>query len=472
MSTGTEAVAVETRPATGAVAVHPGAGPALAPNQPVAQRALSLQRVMPLLLPAALFVAALALYLPRIEVPPKYIYDEVYHAYTAEQYVVGNPDAYVWYTTPHQKGVAYAWDHPPLGKLLISLGIRAFGNNSFGWRVMSALFGAIGIVATYVLALTLTRRRAVAALTSGLLLMDGLYFVQSRTGMTDIFTAVFMLCGFIALYFYLVAPPDRIRWPLLATGLFMGLGVATKWNAGYPAAIVVLVGLWKIYRAWDAAQTRHNSRTRLSLQQQALWVPVALIAVPAAVYILSYIPFFLVGHSLGQWFELQQQMFYYHTHLTATHPYASRWWSWPLDVRPVWYSVTYTGNMVANTYAQANPLLYWGFLPAVALLMVRWWREKTRLLVFVVGFFGQWLPWMLVSRITFIYHFLPAVPFGCLAVAMAVEQGWQRGRWLRASAVGYCVVVVAAFVFFYPIYSSVLLSHHQLDMRMWFPSWR
>src|SRR4051812_8359908 len=53
-----------------------------------------------IIVPAILFIAALALFLPRLSVPDQYIYDEVYHAYTAGQYAAGNTDAYVWYTEP------------------------------------------------------------------------------------------------------------------------------------------------------------------------------------------------------------------------------------------------------------------------------------------------------------------------------------------------------------------------------------
>jgi dolichyl-phosphate-mannose--protein O-mannosyl transferase len=34
--------------------------------------------------------------------------------------------------------------HPPLGKLLIAVGIHLFGNAEFGWRIVPALFGLLG----------------------------------------------------------------------------------------------------------------------------------------------------------------------------------------------------------------------------------------------------------------------------------------------------------------------------------------
>ncbi len=50
--------------------------------------------------------------------------------------------------------------------------------------------------------------------------------------------------------------------------------------------------------------------------------------------------------------------------------------------------------------------------------------------------FGQWLPWMLVPRSAFLYHFLPAVPFGCLAVAVLLVELWKRGRAGRVIVLG------------------------------------
>src|SRR5262245_11460558 len=49
-------------------------------------------------LPFLLVVGALLLYLPRLEVPGRYIYDEAYHAFTAGEYLAGNPDAFLWST--------------------------------------------------------------------------------------------------------------------------------------------------------------------------------------------------------------------------------------------------------------------------------------------------------------------------------------------------------------------------------------
>ena len=52
------------------------------------------------LLPFLLVGGALLLYLPRLEVPARYIYDEAYHAFTAGAYRAGLPRIRVPYLVP------------------------------------------------------------------------------------------------------------------------------------------------------------------------------------------------------------------------------------------------------------------------------------------------------------------------------------------------------------------------------------
>ena len=407
------------------------------------------------LLPGILFVAAVAVLAPRLAVPDEYVFDEVYHAYTAGQYAAGNHDAYVWNTQAPLDGVGYMWNHPPAGILLMTAGIMICGDNPLGWRIASAIFGAMGIVLAYLLALAITRRRSVAVVAALLLLVDGLYVVQSRVGMLDIYGTVFMLGAFYALYGYLTSPPERARGHVLRLGLFLGLAIATKWNAAYPAFFIGLIVFGRGVRA------------------HLLWVTAGLVVLPALVYLAAYGPFFLTGHDLGQFVEIQRQIFRYHTQLHATHAYESRWWEWPLTLRPVWYYSNRSNGAVANIYANGNTLLYVTFVPAVVWLASRWTRRRDpAAIVLVIGFFGQWLPWALVPRIAFAYHFLPAVPFGCLAVAFALIELFDKGRAGRAIAVGYAALAIGFFIYFYPIYTAVPLTPPAFEHRMWLPSWR
>ena len=198
-------------------------------------------------IPLALIVLALALSLPRLTTPAVYVFDELYYAYTAGKYVAGD-EAYST-EIPPREDPAIEWTHPPLAKLLIAGGILLAGDNPLGWRIASVLFGVAGVVVAYLLALSLTGSRVTSGLAAGLLLMDGLYLVESRTGMSNLFVLVFANGALLAFYRVLTVSPERVGPPLLATGLFIGLGIATKWSGIALAGLIGLVVCWRTYPA-------------------------------------------------------------------------------------------------------------------------------------------------------------------------------------------------------------------------------
>lgn len=302
-------------------------------------------------------------------------------------------------------------------------------------------------------------------------------FAYSRIGVVDIFLTFLTTTSLLAFVWYLKSPAGRIALPLLVTGLFLGLSIATKWSAAYGAAFIGLVVVGRFIQLVRSARRGDASdHTRNGVRQHLIWGPIALLVIPAGVYVLSYLPFFLAGGGLTDLIALQRQMLGFHTSLPGDPPDASRWWTWPLDIRSVWFgSRSYGDGRIASTYAVGNPFIFWAFLPAVLWTSIRWRRSgnEVALIVLLIGFFGQWLPWILVERTTYLYHFLPIVPIGCIAVATMMDHIIRTCQdWRRTLAIEYLVLIVVAFIFFYPIYSYYPLSEFQQDLRLWFPSWR
>lgn len=409
-------------------------------------------------------VLALIFYAWRLNVPSGYVFDEVYHAFTAGEIVKGNADAWVWYTQP-PPNVAYEWTHPAMSKVLIQIGIRLFGNDAVGWRAMSALFGALGIGLIYAMG-RIMFNRWVGLIAAALLVLDGLWYVQSRVAMNDVFLATFIMAAYLSLFMYLREPADRTRNYLWITGAMLGCAFATKWSAGYS---VVLIGLIVLVREGRLLLT---GRMRTPLWRTVVTLGGAFVIVPAAIYLLAYTQFFTMGHTWSEWRELQRQMWEYHSNLKATHAWASRWWTWPLMIVPVWYYVEYLqgGARTATIYALGNPLIVWAYLPAIAFAGYAWYRgrfQSMALAVVLAGFLGQWLPWMLSPRISFFYHMLPCVPFGCLAIAY----GLSRIREPRVVVLGYLVPVLLVFVYFFPLYSAWPISRDYLEQHYWISRW-
>ena len=166
-------------------------------------------------------------------------------------------------------------------------------------------------------------------------------------------------------------------------------------------------------------------------------------------------------------------MFRYHRNLGVVHADSSSWWQWPLTLEPVRYFVAHRRGEAMLILGNGNPALYLPMVLAVAWVGVDWWgRRPAALWILMIGFFGQWLPWALSPRGTFVYHFLPAVPFGCIALAVLVAAGWNRGGAWRWGAVTYVVAAAALFLWFYPLNTAAILTDTQVAQRLWLPSWR
>lgn len=407
---------------------------------------------------------ALALFLPRLATPSEYVFDELYYAHTAGLYAAGDPGTYDSSVLPRDEP-AIEWTHPPLAKLAIAGGILALGNEPLGWRITSALAGAAGVAVAYLLGRDLTGSPAVGGVAAGLLLFDGLWFVESRLGMPNVFYAMLANAALLAFARALAAPAPGLR-PLLATGVLLGLALATKWSA---AALIGFVGLaicWRAAGLWRAGRRAEG----IALARTAA---LALVAVPAVVYVASWLHFVLVGNGWADIVALHRAMLAYHAGIGAPHPDSSPWWTWPLAAKPVWYYAAPSGAAGTFVIANGNPLLYWPMVPAVAWIAIDWWgRQPRALVVLAVGFAGQWLPWALSPRGTFLYHFLPVVPLGCVALAVVLAGLWRRPGWGRGVAAGYGIAVVAAFAFFYPVLAAAPITPEQLDLRLWFGSWR
>ena len=258
----------------------PGAGP-LRPGR------------LDLLAATSLGLLALSLLAYRLGAPGRYVFDEVYHARTAADRAAGASGTFSSRTVSPVTGMRHTWNHPPAGLLPISAGVALLGDGPLGWRLPGALFGAAGVALCYMLALLLSGSRPAALLGSLFLLGSGLYYVQSRVAMLDVFLLVWTSAALLALHAYLRAPAHRARGPLLILGACLGLAVSTKWSAA-SAALAALVVLWRWRRLHVRGRGwRLKAHEREGLRRHAVWAPVALLLLPAGLYLACYAQYFL-----------------------------------------------------------------------------------------------------------------------------------------------------------------------------------
>lgn len=414
-------------------------------------------------------LAALALLLStqRLATPPRYVFDELYYVYTAQHYVDGR-EGYDTSTLPRDDP-ALEWTHPPLAKLIIAGGILIAGDNPIGWRLASVLFGVAGVCLTCLLGVELSGQLAVGGGAAGLLLLDSLYLVESRTGMSNLIYAVFTLAALAACYRALTLALAQARGYALLSGMFLGLALATKWSA---VALWGFVGVALLWRGWQLRSAPEATFLPVAREWGAPLV-LAMLVVPAVIYAASWLHFFVTGHNVPDLFTLHQEMFQYHRNLGVVHADSSVWWEWPLTLQPVRYFLARRPGEAMIILGNGNLALYLPMALAVVWVAVGWWRGRhAAVWVLTIGFFGQWLPWALSPRGTFVYHFLPAVPFGCIALAVVVAAGWRRGGTWRWGTVAYVGTVAALFLWFYPLSTAAILTNEQVAQRLWLPAWR
>jgi len=385
----------------------------------------------------------------RLDYPKGYYFDEVYNAFTTVEMTKGERIAFEWFHQSPVEGTAYGWTHPPLAKMLAGVGVLIWGANEFGWRIVNAIIGVRIIYLVYRLGVELLGNRKYALLAALFASLDGLLLVQSRINMNDIVATFFVLSAFAAFVAYQKA---QTKFNLLRLGLNLGLLVAAKWTGLYA---IMVFGTWIGF----ANVTNFKAWPR---------IVAALLVVPAVIYILSYSQYFVLGGSWSNFVELQKQMWWYNTNLTATHTYQSAWWSWPLNLRPVWYFVDYSiPDQIANIYAMGNPILWWLAIPASLYVMYQAFVTKSwKLWVIVCGLLAFWLPWARAPRIMFIYHYLPTIPFLCIALAFSLS---KLPRWATLTT---GILVVGSFVYFLPHWLGIHVPTTWANQYFWTASWK
>lgn len=378
----------------------------------------------------------------RLDYPNNYAFDEVYHAFTAKEYLKSSKEAWEWWTKP-PPNVAYEWTHPPLAKEIMTASMFiVHSQDGWAWRLPGALLGVLSVYLVYLLGLTLLKNQWAALIASFAFSIDGLNFVQSRVGMNDIYMVTFML---LSLLFF-------IKRKFFLSALFSGLAISCKWTAIYLFGIYIIIFIYFIFTLrTDSLLDRVKLITKSSI------IIAYFIIIPTLIYLLSYLPFFLLSHNINQFIQLQQQMWWYHTGLKATHGYSSPWWSWPLNIYPVWYFVEYQKNTLSNIFTFGNTAVFW--VGSITLLLTLFETIKKRslnLALIILGFFIFWLPWALSPRIMFLYHFSPSVPFLTLALGHQLSLDLSD-KHKRRLVVALLVLMSVNFALFYPILTGVPL---------------
>ena len=406
------------------------------------------------------------------------------------------------------------WEHPPLGKLLMAIGIGTFGDDPFGWRFMSTVFGALTLGGMYFWGLSLFRDRRSALWVALITLANFFLYVQARIGMLDTFMVAFMVWG-LAL---MTASWDdrislqRLRLYWMGAGACFGFAVASKWSAvvawGLCIGWIALVKLLQVFGVQGSTSGKKKSKAAKAATEAAvggidpeddwysptLWrgvsVPYFIVVwflIPALLYLLTFVPLLFSSkvppYVWTDVFKFQKNMYDGQLRVVTDHPYMSKWLSWPFGSRPIWYVFEKepSSSDVRGVFLVGNPIMMWlGLIAAFGAIIAGIQNRSRQAWIIGTGWGGLYFCWAVIPRkVHFYYYYYPAA----MVLSLALAWMWtrferqaspeDRGLFKNRSAWrwAFLLICTALFAYFWPVLGGGKIAPDEFRKWMWFQSW-
>ena len=417
-----------------------------------------------------------------------FVFDEFYYAKFANNYLTNTQ---------------FFNSHPPLSQYLIAIGIwigdrlpigqdttntlTGSLHSTFSYRWMNALFGSFITPIVAALAYQLSQRMSYAFLAALFISLDGLFLVDSRYALNNIYLVFFGLLGQLLVVMASKNTQDR-RLLLVVAGISFGASAACKWNGLWFLlgiyALLVIAKLWQIIKSDRQSSIITNSILDRFATIGIIEIVICLLVTPIAIYSLLWIPH-LIQNPTPNFIDVQWSILNYHEKVgngVKIHPYCANWYTWLLMTRPLaYYFKQYKPDYYYDVHAMGNPLLWWFALVAIfrsIWLIIKGFSLKPirelnidRLNVpifMVVNYAANLLPWVKVTRCLYIYHYMGAVLFAIMGLAWLVDLGLRSSsKFWQAAGLTTIFSIAASFVFWLPIYLGLSIEKSDLALRLW-----
>lgn len=337
-----------------------------------------------------------------------------------------------------------AQEKPPLGKLILAMGMKAAGDNSLGWRASAVVCGALTVVAVFLWSYLLLEDLQLASLAAGLALFNNFLFVMSRIGMLDAFLMIFLIWSLVAFTasFVLDVTVGLRRLLFCTSGILVGLAGACKWNAIDTLAVMVLVTFGLFYAALRPIAGADPALSACAKKVKEIGFPhliLGLIVAPITSYTLTFWPLCRAIHrpfSVAELVAMHRSIWHFHTANQWNRAITLVWYKWPLNLSP----------QRGLSYLLGNPVVTWGGLAAMTLCLRRLWKRVSfpEVMVFLL-FAANYLQWAVTpEKGLFYYYYYPSVIMLGVSIAVALRSLPGRIFGLRISLL---VLLAAAVVF-------------------------
>ncbi len=372
------------------------------------------------------------------------IFDEKYYVNVARN-IIGiphDPDVY----PDAASGLDPNHEHPPLAKLILAFSMLIIGDNAYGYRLPSVIFGTLIIFIFYLLVKKISKSDMLALISAFLLSFDNLIFVHSRIATLDIFMLAFMIMGFY-LYFQ-----DRIA----LSGIMMALSTLCKIGGIYGLATIALYHILVGIRDARGHKKGVDWATILGgLERFGIAFTVTfigLLTILDRVWVSYRNPFehlvFIYNYTRGLTRDVPEGI--------ESYP-----WQWLLNEVKIPYLTVNVdvraGENIIESYPSVafqgamNPLIIYLTIPSIIYAIYKFSVDKDDFTLFMVAWFCcTYLPFIPMSmiwhRISYIFYFLSTVPSVCGAIAyFLIDQ-----KPPKILIIAYLVAVLIGFKILFP----------------------
>lgn len=390
----------------------------------------------------------------------------------------------------------FEYTHPPLGKVIMWIPMAIFGISPFTYRVMGNIAGILMILVMYGIAKELFKDEKYAVFAALIIALDGMHFAQTRIATVDSFLVLFCLISVLYFIRYVkFKDNNKKRYTLLAiSGLMWGCAVSVKWISCYLG-----LGLGIIFFI------DYIFNKKIVLNKKFNYLPILMgivcfVIIPIIVYVLSYIPVFMDENevavydvtdengittqevvrpdSLKNFLLYQYSMFQYHSNIGKgedyhEHPFTSKWYTWPISYKPMWfYTNSYDDNMKSTIVTMGNPAIWWLSIGTALFMLVYSIIKRDKIGFFIlILILSTWLPFAFVSREMYIYHYFLTSIFMMLSIVFTVARLVEWKDNLKILIPLLTCIFLITFVYFYPVYSGMVVSEKYIQSTKWLDSW-
>ncbi len=457
-----------------------------------------------------ILIVGLATHFYHFGFPTSVVFDEVFY---------GNFLSYYWHGT-------YFFDqHPPFFKLFEAFWGYITGANDYtaNWdyignvlpdaviylRLIPMIAGILLPIVLYFLCQKIGITKISSFVIAILIALENSLIVQSRYILPDI---LMLLTGFasLLLYFqYHEAKNTRYKnWILIGSIFSASITLSIKWTG---ATFLFLIILLEFYRLYKQGVNKTATKKFLIFVSKYFSIAIVVYLTLFAIHFHS-LPFSgkgdvfmtegfqktLIGNQffdstetgeigfIGKFTELNKVMFTANSGMTATHPNSSKWYTWPFMHRTIFYwqgETTPLSSEKSYIYLLGNPFVYWlGTLSVVAFILISIFKLTNKrslsgdpkisniTLLIIIGYLANLLPFALIGRVMFLYHYEIALIFSVISIALLLDYLKPKTKMIVAGIIIF--IAFSAFIYWSPLTYGIPLTDQQLQSRMWLKSWR